>query len=190
MAAPPNVTTKAMGGRFIMNKALSSDADDILRLQGVSWFKRRAISMFTLNLRVKHYTDDDGVEHIDIDQTLSGASITGTSENRALDCHERDEYDDVFGLVTEKSRRIPVEEITDEFLKKDWTQDTIDDDIIFIDSWSAPGKNSYTWRAVQTWGFSMVNGERRHVRHVTFTSPQKQDGPIHARLVYDYITPN
>ncbi|KAG6381055.1 hypothetical protein JVT61DRAFT_5451 [Boletus reticuloceps] len=187
MAAPPNVTTKAMSGRFIMNKALSSDADDILRLQGVSWFKRRAISMFTLTLRVKHHTGDDGVEHIDIDQTLSGG-ITGTSENRALDWHERDEYDDVFGHVTEKSRRIPVEEITDEFLKKDWTQDTIDDDVIFIDSWSAPGKNSYTWRAVQTWGFGMVNGERRHVRYVTFTSPQKQDGPIHVRLVYDYNT--
>lgn len=104
--------------------------------------------MLSLTLSIKHTTDEAGVEHIDIDQRLSG-SISGASENRVLDWHERDEYDDVFGHVTEKSRRIPVEEITDEFLKKDWTQDTIDDDIVLTDSWSTPGKNNYTWRAVQ-----------------------------------------
>lgn len=160
--------------------------------------------MFSLTLAIKHTTDEAGVEHINIDQTLSGG-ISGDSENRTLDWQERDEYDDIFGAVTGKSRRIPVEEITDEFLKKDWTQDTINDDIVLTDSWSTPGKNSYTWRAVQviasfllfnlflpaqpnnqTWGFAMVNEERRYVRHTTFTSSQKQDGPIHTRFVYDY----
>lgn len=130
------------------NKSLSDSPDEILRLQGVSWFKRRAISMFTITLYIKHTTDEAGVEHIDIDQTVSGG-ISGSSENRTLDWIERDEYDDIFGPVTGKSRRIPVEEITDEFLKKDWTQDTIDDDIVLTDSWSTPGKNSYTWRGVQ-----------------------------------------
>lgn len=104
--------------------------------------------MFTLTLSVKHYTDEAGIEHIDIDQTLSGA-ISGTSENRPLDWQERDEQDDVFGLVTEKTRRMPLEEVTDEFLKKDWTQDTIDNQIVFVDSWSTPDKNRHVWRAVQ-----------------------------------------
>lgn len=104
--------------------------------------------MFVLTLHIKHTTDEAGVEHIDIDQKLSGG-ISGNSENRALDWKETEDYDDVFGYVTEKSRRMPVKDITDEFLKKDWTQDTIDDDIIFVDSWSTPDKNSYTWRATQ-----------------------------------------
>ncbi|KAI9461784.1 hypothetical protein HD554DRAFT_2027812 [Boletus coccyginus] len=185
MAAPPNVTTRAMSGKFVMNKSLSDSADEMLRLQGVSWFKRRAIAIFTLTLYIKHTTDEAGVEHIDIDQTLSGG-IPGASESRTLDWIDRDKYDNVFGFVTGRSRRIPVDEITDEFLKKDWTQDTIDDDIVLADSWNTPGKNNYTWRAVQTWGFSMANGERRYVRHTTFTSPERQDAPIHARFVYDY----
>lgn len=130
------------------NKSLSDNAEEILRLQGVPWFKRRAISMFTLTLYIKHTTDEAGVEHIDVDQTLSGG-ISATSENRTLDWTERDEVDDVFGPVTGKARRIPVAEVTDEFLKKDWTQDTIDDDLVLTDSISTPGKNSYTWRAVQ-----------------------------------------
>ena len=130
------------------NKSLSDSADEILRLQGVSWFKRRAIAIFTLTLYIKHTTDEAGVEHIDIDQTLSGG-IPGTTERRILDWADRDRYDGVYGFVTGKSRRIPVEEITDEWLKKDWTQDTIDDDIVLTDSWNTPDKNSYTWRAVQ-----------------------------------------
>lgn len=104
--------------------------------------------MFSLTLAIKHTTDEAGVEHIDIDQTLSGG-IPAMSENRVLDWHENDDYDDIFGPVTEKSRRMPVEGITDEFLKKDWTQDTVDNGIVLTDSWSTPGKNSYTWRAVQ-----------------------------------------
>ncbi|KAF9229134.1 hypothetical protein BS17DRAFT_771080 [Gyrodon lividus] len=186
MAAPPSVTTKAMSGKFVMNKSLSGSVDEILRLQGVSWFKRRAISMFTLTLSVRHTTDVAGVEHIDIDQTLSGG-IPGTSEGRILDWQERDEDDDIFGTVIGKSRRIAVKEVTDEFLKRDWTRDTIDDGVVLAVAWSNPKKNKLTWRAEQTWGFSVVNGERRYVRHTTFTSSDKQDGPIYARLVYDYI---
>lgn len=39
--------------------------------------------MATITLHVKHYKDSEGVEHIDIDQTLTGG-IKGTTENRVL----------------------------------------------------------------------------------------------------------
>ena len=48
---------------------------------------------------MKHYKDDSGVEHIDIDQTLTGG-IKGTSENRTLDWTERPNNDHVFGDVS------------------------------------------------------------------------------------------
>lgn len=40
--------------------------------------------MATITLAVKQYRDDDGVEHIDIEQTATGG-IKGTTENRTLD---------------------------------------------------------------------------------------------------------
>jgi hypothetical protein len=125
---------------------LSDDSDDILKLQGVSWFKRRAISMFTLTLVVKHYTDDAGIEHIDIDQTLSGG-IPGTSENRSLDWEENSESDDVFGAVIGQSKRIKLEEVEDEFLKSGWTDDTAEDGTVLAVAWSDPENNPLTWRA-------------------------------------------
>lgn len=47
---------------------MSGDTDQILALQGVGWLKRKAISMGTVTLDIKHYKDDAGIEHVDIDQ--------------------------------------------------------------------------------------------------------------------------
>lgn len=66
----------------------------------MSWFKRQAIALATITLDVKHTKDDAGVEHINIDQTLTGG-IPGTSENRILDWEERHKEDGIFGFVGE-----------------------------------------------------------------------------------------
>ncbi|KAG2350187.1 hypothetical protein BDR05DRAFT_954290 [Suillus weaverae] len=189
MAAPPEVTTKNLTGKYIMNKTLSDDSDDILKLQGVSWFKRRAISMFTLTLVVKHYTDEGGFEHVDIEQTLSGG-ISGTNEYRTLDWEERGQSDDVFGAVIGQSKRVKVEEVEDEFLKSGWTEDAVEDGLILAVARSDTPKSGMIWRAEQTWGFEVLNGERRYARHVKFTSSDKQDGPIFKHLYYDYAGPS
>ncbi|KAG2045003.1 hypothetical protein BDR03DRAFT_976887 [Suillus americanus] len=189
MAAPPEVTNKNLTGKYIMNKTLSDDSDDILKLQGVSWFKRRAISMFTLTLGVKHYTDEAGNEHIDVEQTLSGG-IKGTNEDRTLDWEERSDIDDVFGAVIGQSKKVKAEEVEDEFLKSGWTEDAVKDGLVLAVDWSDTPKSGMDWRAEMTWGFEILNGERRHARHLKFTSSNKKDGPIFKRLYYDYIGPN
>ena len=139
MAAPSSITTLDLSSTWVMvgivhflltsnailiplnisqNKTLSDDTDEILRLQGVSWFTRRAIALSTITLYVRHYKDDDGVEHIDIDQTLTG--IPGTSENRILDWTFREHDDYLFGSVLGKTRRANVDEIENEYLKEGW----------------------------------------------------------------------
>lgn len=73
--------------------------DLILQYQGVGWFKRKAISLATLTLIINHYKDDGGVEHIDIDQSLSGG-VGATTERRTLDWIERKHDDSLFGSVS------------------------------------------------------------------------------------------
>ena len=82
----------------MQNKNLSDSTDRILQLQGVGWFKRNVIGLSTITLFVKHYKDTEGIEHIDIDQTVTGG-IPGTSENRILDWVERHKEDGLFGYV-------------------------------------------------------------------------------------------
>lgn len=107
------------------NKSLSDSTDEILRLQGVGWFKRKLIAAGTVSLVIKHYKDENGLERIDIDQTLSPGGI-GTREERVLDWSERSKDDSLFGAIIGQSKRLKVEEIDDDYLKNGWTADTIE----------------------------------------------------------------
>ena len=133
---------------IIQNKGLSDDTDEILRLQGVSWWMRSAISLATVTLYVKHYKDESGVEHIEIDQRLTGG-IPGTFENRTLDWTPREHNDSLFGPVVGKSRRVKLDEIDNEFLRKGWLQDTEQHGAINAYAQSDTPKSGTTWTADQ-----------------------------------------
>ena len=133
---------------IIQNKSLSDDTDEILRLQGVSWWMRSAIGLATVTLYVKHYKDESGVEHIEIDQRLTGG-IPGTFENRTLDWTLREHNDSLFGPVVGKSRRVKLDEIDNEFLRKGWLQDTEQHGAINAYAQSDTPKSGTTWTADQ-----------------------------------------
>lgn len=133
----------------MQNKTISDQStDQILTLQGVGWLKRKAISYGTLTLTIKHYKDDAGVEHIDIDQTLTGG-IPGTRETRTLTWTERENEDHIFGHVIGKSRRVKAEELGEEFLKKNWTSDTFEHGVVQSYVESDTPKSGTSWIANQ-----------------------------------------
>lgn len=186
MAAPPEVNTLDLSGEFVMNKTLSDDTDEILRLQGISWFMRRLIASTTLTLYVKHYKDDEG-EHIDIEQIGTGG-FKGNYEQRILDWSDRATSDRVFGDVVGRSRRVGINDVGNEWQKEGWLADTLEHGGIESYTFSDTPKSGTTWVADQIWGFAEIEGERRHTRKVHFTGPGGED--INARLVYDYKGPN
>lgn len=169
----------------------------------MSWFTRRAIGLATITLYVKHYKDNDNVEHIDIDQRLTGG-LPGTTENRTLDWTFRENSDYLFGPVLGKSRRVSLDRIDNEFLRKGWLPDTEQHGAINSYVKSDTPKSNKTWIAeqvgpfrhviaslvykslcfVQTWGFEEINGERRYVRHVDFVGSDNEH--VQARMVYDF----
>ncbi|KDQ63415.1 hypothetical protein JAAARDRAFT_29446 [Jaapia argillacea MUCL 33604] len=184
MAAPETMTTLDMSGKFTLNRSLSDSTDEILKLQGVGWMKRKAIGLATINLAVKHYTDDSGIEHIDITQTLG--SLPGNQEDRILDWTARNKVDGTFGAVIGKTKRAKVEEVEDDsgFLKEGWTEDVIEKGLILVYGAGDTEKGAPAWIAEQTWGFEVVGKVRRYVRHLKFKGPGGED--IKARMVYDY----
>ena len=108
-----------------------------------------------MTLVIKHYKDDDGVEHIDIEQTLTGG-IPGTSERRTLWWKERENEDHVFGAVKGKSRRVKPEELDIPFLTADWTPDTLEHGLIQSYVESDTPKSGTTWIANQVRSTSIV----------------------------------
>lgn len=165
-----------------MSKSLSSDMDEVFQLQGLNWITRKALSIATVTLRVNHYTSDDQKEHIDVSQTVTGG-IKGTDENRILDWQERPHSDHIFGNVVGQSRRREIMDVDDDFLSKGWDDTTKEHGT--IESWVVCGEGN--WTAHQIWGFQVIDGERRYVRHLKFVS--NNDNRKDKTLVYDYIGP-
>ncbi|KAH9002783.1 hypothetical protein EDB86DRAFT_2898006 [Lactarius hatsudake] len=174
MAAPKDLSTLNVSAVYVMNKELSDDTDGILSMQGVSWINRTAISYGIITLYVKHYKDENGIEHVDTDQTLTG--ISGTTELRVLDWTTREHYDYLFG-----------HDIEDDCLKRGWLPDTVEHGVIASRIESDTKKSAYSWTSDEVWGFEEVKGERRYTRHIKFT--EKPGGKVvEARVVYDYYS--
>lgn len=167
-----------------MNKTLSDDTDAILQLQGIGWWTRKAISLATVYLSVKQYTDDAGHTHIDIIQTATGG-IKGTTELRELDWVEREHEDHLFGKLKGKSRWITLEDVDEPFNKEGWLEGDEES--------SGPNGEKHIqsfvnneekgWTANQTWGFAIIDGQRYYVRRVVV---KKGDEALMARLVYNF----
>ena len=134
---------------------MSDSTDDVLTLQGVGWLKRKVIANATITLHVKHYTADDGVEHVDIRQTVTGG-FEGTTENRTLDWNLREHDDHLFGPTKGKSHRAKLEEIEIPFLKEGWLPEI--ETTIEAYATSDTEKSGTSWTAIQvcTLPYSML----------------------------------
>lgn len=169
------------------NKTLSDSSEPVLALQGVSYLVRKSIGFASISLDINQYTAPpkppneatDLYTHIDITQSASG--LSSTQENRCLDNTFRDHSDWLFGSVKGRSQWVSVDDVEDEFLKKDWLAEGEGKNL--IQSYVESQDNG--WIATQIWGFQTINGERRYARHVLVT---KGDKRVQVRFVYDYVS--
>ncbi|KAB2574046.1 hypothetical protein DBV05_g7327 [Lasiodiplodia theobromae] len=192
MAAPPEKTIQDFNGSWVMNKKDSRNTDAILSLQGIPWLVRRAIGFATVTLICKQYKDENGLEHIDIDQVTS-PSLPGksaTPEERVLDWEWRDHENGIFGKVKGRTRRITLADLPDDedgmFMKEGWDESTIEGgDLIetFVENQDSG------WTANQTWGFELNDeGVRKYARHV-IVKDKSGKKVLREKLYYDYDGP-
>lgn len=201
MAAPPEITTKSLSGKFTINKSLSDNPDALFTLQGLSWFTRRAIWMATIILTIKEY-EESGMVHIDITSQATG--LSSTQEDRTLDWESRPHQDKVFGKVVGKSRMInlgtnafdPQEQYDEptkaflqaKILKDGKTSSKFEDDTALVQSYAKNQDSGYGWSAEQVWGFEEVQGKRYYTRRIVGRN-SRGDKLERVRLVYDYQGP-
>ncbi|TGZ81968.1 hypothetical protein EX30DRAFT_305738 [Ascodesmis nigricans] len=183
MAAPKDMTTLDISGVFYMNKSLGDDLSEVFVLQGMSWITRKALGVANITLHISHKKNDAGVEVIDIDQTLSGG-IKGTSEHREMDYEERGHEDHIFGKVVGKSRRLAIADVKDDHLRSGFPEELNAEGL--IESIVENAEND--WIAHQVWGFENIGGEKRYVRHLVLTCPNRGKR-LEKKMVYDYKGP-
>lgn len=169
---------------------MSDSAEPVLALQGIGFFIRKGIAMATVELEVNAYeappkppntAADTIVTHIDIVQTAAG--LSSTHEQRCVDDTFREHSDWLFGKVRGKTRWVSLDEITDEWLKKDWELEGEGGSAgkNFVNSYVESVDNS--WVAEQVWGFQKIDGQRMYCRNVVVTKGSER---VAIKLVYDY----
>jgi hypothetical protein len=169
---------------FPQNKTLSDDTDAVLALQGIGWWTRKAISLATVTLHVKQYSDEDGSTHIDIEQTATGG-LKGTTELRHLVWTFQEHDDHIFGHLKGKSRWLGLDAVEDDFLKDGWLEGDEENagpaGERHIESYVENEEKG--WTADQIWGFAIFDGQRYYTRRVVVT---KGSEVMKVRLVYNW----
>ena len=173
---------KTSTNSILQSNPLSGNLDPILAAQGISWFKRKAVTVGTVHTHLKSSTDESGVESLFVKQLL--ANVAGNSETRVLTWEETKVNDPIYGHVISKARRVKPEEINIPFLKEGWTDETKEHGVVEIHVSSDTPKSGATWTEHQTWGVEVINNERRYARHVKFTGPRGED--VEIKMFYDY----
>ncbi|KAK3310642.1 uncharacterized protein B0T15DRAFT_44448 [Chaetomium strumarium] len=193
MAAPASKNIGDLTGKWVMNKAQSSNVEPGLALQGIGWVTRKAVTMATVTLHVKQFVAppsppadpaSPAVTHIEIEQTGTGG-FKGTTEKRCLDYTFREHSDWLFGHVKGQTKFVAAEEVQDEFLKSGWLEGD--------DEKGGPNGETHVlsyvesldngWTATQIWGFKIIEGVRKYCRNVVIAKGGER---VELQLVYDY----
>lgn len=115
--------------------------------QGIGYLIRKVIGLATVTSIIKHIKDDAGVEHLEVEQVMTGG--LKVKETRTLDWTEVYTDDNVFGPIINKARRLKVEEHDIAFLKEGWLPDTMEHGGINAHTTSDTPKNKISWTAEQ-----------------------------------------
>lgn len=138
--------------------------------------------------QISQSKDEHGVEHIIINQTITGG-IKTTPEHRVHNDTWGEEYSDpIFGQSRSRHRRVRISSLKEDdpvegSLKMGWTQDVIEGDEL-IDG--IVESLNHDWVARLACGFEEIKGERRFVRRTVVT---KGEQVRHLRMVFDYKGP-
>ena len=198
MAAPLSKTIGDLSGKWIMNKAQSNPVEPALVIQQIGWATRKIVGMATITLDIKQYkappsppADPSGPEvmHIEIEQTGT-AGLKGSTERRCLDWVAREHSDWLFGTVHGQTKWIKTEDIEDAFLKGkagEWLEGDEEKGGPAGEThlWSHVVNEQNEWTADQIWGFQLVEGVRKYVRHIVVAN--KKGDRAELKLVYDNL---
>ncbi|CRG86906.1 hypothetical protein PISL3812_03919 [Talaromyces islandicus] len=206
MAAPPEASIKMLSGTWLLDKKMSGDMDSAFKLQGLSWLKRKAIGMSTINTEFTQFTETDPntntpVVHLTADQYAAGGTSPIT-ESRVLDWADYSRADRIFGNIVVRSRFVNGVDDGKGNIRPDLDLQTAGSDGSFLkEISSASGEkldedlsalfiqdyivsSDAAWTTEQIWAFEFIDGERFLTRRALISNGSKF---MEIRVVYRFV---
>lgn len=180
----------------MQNKGLSDSHMELMRLQGVNWVLRKAITMADIPIHITQ--QGEGVDTVLVLEYIASFGLRGTTETRKLDWNQTTHKDFIFGEVKGRSKFVSADEVSrDSSLKSLFEEFGMEvQDIVYSEADAADGTwtsqmvsflsiNLLNFADYQLWGFEVLNGSRFFVRNARVC---KSSAKARAQLVYNYIS--
>lgn len=135
---------------------------------------RKALAKAPVSLNISHYTDEQGVYHLDTEQRALGRVVRQES---VIDGVSKIFEHPAFGRVAMTSTWTSVDTIVDDFLKENLEAGTT----VVVEIRIA--HLQVGWVSRQIHGIEVIEGTRYHTRRMMVTDGQKV---IRTRLVFDW----
>ncbi|KAL2869246.1 uncharacterized protein BJX67DRAFT_347920 [Aspergillus lucknowensis] len=102
--SPADVSIRNLTGDWTVDKSKSNNLDAVLKLQGIGWLRRKAVTSGTITLKINQHTDGatdgsssgEAVTQLMMQQGLRGI-FPGVEQTRALNWTEHEHVDAVSG---------------------------------------------------------------------------------------------
>ncbi|KAF2252892.1 hypothetical protein BU26DRAFT_515314 [Trematosphaeria pertusa] len=185
MAAPPSQTIDKLGGSWTLNKALSTDFNPLMRLQGLTWLSRKAVNLATIttHITLKPSPSEAASSTRTLILNNSAFNFPGTVEARTLDWEWRDFKDYIWGAFQDRSRIVRKDGLAQEVADGEWVQGLRGEDEWMVESEIRARDGA--WSNHTVWGFKSVGAERRLIRHM---EARRGEECARAVLVYDFVS--
>lgn len=128
------------------NKQKSDGIDGMLKIQGVGWVTRKAVSALSIKIQITHTRPEGGVETAIHAQELPSGK---KEETHTLDWQDRDIESPLFGAVINRARRAKPEELEHSFLKEGLSQDAVAHGVVLVQGRANPEKGGVAWNGYQ-----------------------------------------
>ncbi|KAL4811934.1 hypothetical protein BDW67DRAFT_194121 [Aspergillus spinulosporus] len=104
------VSIRNLTGDWVIDKSKSTNIDGALKLQGIGWLRRKAVTSGTITLKTAHTTEahngNQPVTRLMMQQGLRGI-FPGVEQTRSLDWSTHEQVDSVSGAaITVRSRYV------------------------------------------------------------------------------------
>ncbi|KAF9524058.1 hypothetical protein CPB83DRAFT_861819 [Crepidotus variabilis] len=186
-------TTLDLTGQYTMDPH-SNDPDALGKTIGLLGLTNPlavgALMASSNTLKINHYKDANGVEHIELGQELANG-VPGIDLKQSCIWKDQNYEDPLLGPIVMKTRRIAVDQLTDKkFLKGNWgtNEDALKHGVLEISLASSAEKSGRTWVALATCGLEKTASGKRLAFVVRASGPKDAeviDGTYH----YNYAGP-
>lgn len=104
MAAPLEINVHNMNATFDMDKKISDSTTAMLKMQGLGFIVRNAAAYSAIQVILKQYIGEDGIEHLDQEQISTGG--VKQEEPRLLDGSEGERDIQYWGQVKGRNKYV------------------------------------------------------------------------------------